>query len=95
MTPVHTVNEYKSDKSQSVSSLFCIMAGDIPISVKIAKKLIITVAIATIPKSSGESKRDRTAVTAREIRIPEYLAIAVYRTPDKSVFFVDCILLGR
>ncbi len=35
-----------------------------------------------------------TAYTFYEIRIPEYLAIAVYRTPDKSVFFVDCILLS-
>lgn len=69
-------------KSFSVKSLFCMMADEKPIVVNSSKKLIKTVAIATIPKSSGVSKRARMAVTIREIISPEYLAIAVYNTPD-------------
>lgn len=45
--------------------------------VNMLKKLIITVAIAITPKSSGRNKRAKTAITIREIIIPEYLAIAV------------------
>lgn len=75
--PVQIVNENSLDKSSLVSSLFCTIAGDIPISVKTLKKFIIIVAMATTPKSSGESNRDRTAVTTNDITMPEYLAIAV------------------
>ena len=53
------------------------MAAEKPILVKIPKKLMMTVATATIPKSLGDSKRASTAVTNNEIIIPEYLAIAV------------------
>lgn len=45
--------------------------------VNIPKKLIITDAMAIIPKSFGESNRANTAVTINEMIIPEYLAIAV------------------
>ena len=57
--------------------LLCIMAGDSPISVKMAKKEMMTVAMATIPKSSCESSRARIPATTSEIMIPLYLAMAV------------------
>jgi hypothetical protein len=60
-----------------VRALFCIIAGDSPISVKMAKKEMMTVAMATIPKSSGESSRARIPATTSEIMIPLYLAMAV------------------
>lgn len=53
------------------------MADEKPILVKMLKKLMITVATATTPKSSGDNMRASTAVTIKEINIPEYLAIAV------------------
>ena len=46
-------------------------------SVKMAKKEMMTVAMATIPKSSGESSRARIPATTSEIMIPLYLAMAV------------------
>lgn len=46
---------------------------------------MITVATATTPKSSGDNMRASTAVTIKEINIPEYLAIAVQKTPEKFV----------
>ena len=45
--------------------------------VKMAKKEMMTVAMATIPKSSGESSRARIPATTSEIMIPLYLAMAV------------------
>ena len=64
-------------KSSSVSVLSCTTAGDIPISVKMAKKEMMTVAIATVPKSLGESNRAKMPATNNEIMMPMYLAIAV------------------
>lgn len=75
--PLQIVKENKAEISFFVRFLFWIIAGEIPISVKILKKFIITVAIATIPKSSGDNNLDKTAVTKSEITIAEYLAIAV------------------
>lgn len=75
--PIQSVKEKMSDSSCSVSVLFCIMAGEMPISVKMPKKAMMTVAIATMPKSSGESRRASTPATTREMTIPLYLASAV------------------
>ena len=63
--------------SFSLRVLCCMIAGDIPISVKILKKAMITIAMATLPKSSGEIRRARIAATIKEITMPLYLAIAV------------------
>ena len=41
------------------------------------EKEMMTVAMATIPKSSGESSRARIPATTSEIMIPLYLAMAV------------------
>ena len=46
-------------------------------SLKTLKKTMMTVATAIIPKSSGVSNLDKTAVTPRDITIPEYFARAV------------------
>ena len=75
--PVHTVNEKIFDSSSFVSDLCCTMAGDTPISVRRLKKAIITVATATIPKSSGERRRASIPATTREMTMPLYLASAV------------------
>ena len=75
--PVHTVNEKISDNSSRVSVLCCTMAGDTPMSVNRLKKAMITVAIATMPKSSGESRRASTPATTSETTTPLYLASAV------------------
>ena len=64
-----------------------------PILVKMLKKLMITVATATTPKSSGDNMRASTAVTIKEINIPEYLAIAVQKTPEKICCFILAITL--
>jgi hypothetical protein len=69
------------------SVLSCIIAGAIPRSLKIPKNVIITIATATTPKSDGDNNRDSMAVIIKEIRIPAYLAIAVYVTPDINVLF--------
>ena len=53
------------------------IADEKPMLVKMLKKLMITVATATTPKSSGDNMRASTAVTIKEIKIPEYLATAV------------------
>lgn len=75
--PVHIVNEKMSDKSSLVSDLCCMMAGDTPMSVRRLKKAMMTVATATIPKSSGDSRRASIPATTREMRTPLYLASAV------------------
>lgn len=77
--------------SESLSSLFCTIAGAIPKSLIIPKKVIITVATATIPKSSGDNIRDNIAVMINEVIIPLYLDIAVYPTPDSNFSFNDTI----
>ncbi|GKG75416.1 hypothetical protein CE91St1_45590 [Parabacteroides goldsteinii] len=53
------------------------IAGAIPRSLNIPKKEIITVAIATTPKSSGSMRRASIPAITKDIIIPEYLAIAV------------------
>lgn len=67
------------------------MAGAIPKSLKTLKKAMITVAMATIPNSSGAIKRASIPATTKDIMIPEYLEIAVYNTPERSSFFVSDI----
>lgn len=64
-------------KSFFKSVLFCMIAGAIPRSLNILKKEIITVAIATTPKSSGSIRRASIPATTKDTIIPEYLAIAV------------------
>ncbi|MBB4621537.1 hypothetical protein GGQ57_001431 [Parabacteroides faecis] len=59
------------------NSLFCMIAGAIPRSLNMLKKEMITVAIATIPNSSGSIRRANIPATTRDTIIPEYLAIAV------------------
>ena len=59
------------------TSVLCTMAGDTPMSVNRLKKAMITVAIATMPKSSGESRRASTPATTSEMTTPLYLASAV------------------
>ena len=70
----HQTSEYKI---RNTIDLCCTIAGDIPISVKRLKNAIMTVAIATTPKSSGESNRARIPATTSDIMIPLYLASAV------------------
>ena len=60
-----------------VNSLFWIMAAGMPILANMPKKLMITVATATMPKSSGLNRRANIAVIIKEMTMPEYLAIAV------------------
>ena len=74
---IQKVKEKILDRSLLVSALCCIIAGEIPISVRSEKKEIMTVAIATIPKSSGEIRRAKTAVTTNVMTMPLYLANAV------------------
>lgn len=59
-------------------------------SLKILKNVIKTKATAITPKSFGGSNLDKTAVTPREISMPEYLAIAVYTNP----LFKSALKLG-
>ena len=53
------------------------IAGAMPRSLKMLKKVMITVATATIPKSEGDSRRASTPETASEMTMPAYLAIAM------------------
>ena len=53
------------------------IAGAIPRSLNIPKKEIITVAIATTPKSSGSMRRASIPAITKDIIIPDYLDIAV------------------
>ena len=75
--PVHMVNEKIFDNSSLVNVLCCTTAVDTPMSVKIPKNAMMTVAMATIQKSSGESKRAKTPDTTNATMIPMYLAKAV------------------
>jgi hypothetical protein len=52
---------------------------------------MIIVAMATVPKSEGDNNRDRMAVIIREIKIPIYFDIPVYRMPDINIFFIAII----
>lgn len=63
--------------SESLSSLFCTIAGAIPKSLITPKKEMITVAIATITKSSGVKSRDRIAVIIKEMTTPAYFDMPV------------------
>jgi len=87
------VNEKILEISLWLKSLFCTMAGEIPISVNILKKAIITVAIATIPKSAGGNIRAKIAVTIKEINRLEYLATAVKNAPESNCCLIDCVIL--
>ena len=62
-----------------------------PQSLNTLKKVIMTVATAIGPKSSGGSIRARTAVTPNATTMPAYFAAPVYITPDTSSFFTDDI----
>ena len=68
-------------------SLVLYNGGRQSISVKMAKKEMMTVAMATIPKSSGESSRARIPATTSEIMIPLYLAMAVLEYSRKKLLF--------
>lgn len=77
LKPNQRVKEKILLRSLVDSSLYCMIAGAIPRSLKIPKKDMITVAIATTPKSSGSIRRASIPATTKDITIPEYLAIAV------------------
>lgn len=84
--PSQSVNENKSERL-SLSRFLCwTMAGDNPKSEKILKKAIITVAMATRPKSSGTNKRAKIPEIIRVIIIPEYFDTAVYKIPVINSF---------
>ena len=78
-----------SDKFSLVKLLFCIIAGANPKSLKILKKVMITIATAITPKSSGVISLANTAETINDTIIPLYLDIALYVTPVKKSFFND------
>lgn len=69
-------------KSLSVKDLYCIIVDVNPISARIIKKDITTVAIATTPNCSGEISLAKIEVTRRLTKIFTYLDIAVKKTPD-------------
>ena len=77
MVPLQIVNENMRVRSSGRSSLFCMIAGPIPKSLNIPKKVIITVTTATIPNSSGAINLARIPAITNETRIPVYFAIAV------------------
>ena len=58
------------------------IAEEKPMLVNNSKNAMKTVAMATTPKSSGVSSRASTAITTKEMTMPEYFATAVYITPD-------------
>ena len=84
--PNQKVKEKISSIFFCVNSLFWTMAGAIPIVLTKENMLINIVAIATTPKSSGVSIRERTIVTHNETKTPIYLASDVYRTPEMNCF---------
>ena len=55
------------------------IAGPIPIVENMDKKLMITVAIATTPKSFGANKRANTIETIRLTKNTEYFSIALQK----------------
>ena len=59
--PKYKVKEKILLRSSLSKSFFCMIAGPIPISDKILKNTIKTVAIATTPKSLGEINLAKTA----------------------------------
>ena len=65
-------------------------AGPIPNSVKMSRNAIITVATAMVPNAAGDTLRASTAVMAREMNIPEYLATAIQNTP----LAISCLMVG-
>lgn len=69
------------------------MALPNPISENILKNVISTVAIATIPNSSGVIRRAKIAVTPNCTITLEYLATAFQNTPFIISFFTDIITL--
>lgn len=68
------------------------MAGPIPIVENICKKLMITIATATIPKSLGEISLAKIADTMKLTNIPEYFSIADQKTPFNISDFKEAIL---
>ena len=53
------------------------IAAPIPRSLNMLKKKVITVTTATIPNLSGDINLASTPVIINDMRIPEYLAMAV------------------
>ena len=53
------------------------IAGAIPRSLKILKKEMMTVAIATTPNSSGAINRANMPATTKDTMIPEYFDTAI------------------
>ena len=78
-----------SDRFSFVRLLFCIIAGTMPKSLNTLKKVIITIATAIIPKSSGDISLANIAETISETIIPLYFDIALYATPVNKSFFRD------
>lgn len=78
---INNDNQKVKEKRLLISSLSsclsCIIAGAIPKSLINPKKVNMTVATATIPKSSGDNKRDRIAVIIKDITIPAYFDMPV------------------
>lgn len=87
--PNQKVKEKISERFSFVRSLFCIIAGAIPKSLNTLKNVMITIAIAIIPKSSGDIILANTADTINDTIIPLYLDIALYATPVNRSFFSD------
>ena len=87
MKPNQTVKEKISDRLSFVRFLFCIIAGAIPKSLNTLKKVIMTIATAIIPKSSGDISLANIADTISDTIIPLYLDIALYATPVNKSFF--------
>lgn len=67
------------------------IAGPIPIVENMDKKLMITVAIATTPKSFGANKRANTIETIRLTKNTEYFSIALHARPFIIAFFISDI----
>ena len=74
---IYTVKEKMLLVSFTVRFLYWIIAGAIPISLIMLKKVMTMVAIATTPKSSGVNSLAKIAVTINEMKILEYLPIPV------------------
>ena len=66
-----------------------------PIVEKIARKLMMIVAIVTTPKSSGEINRARTIETTMLTTKTEYFSIALQNIPFNKSFFMLVIYHQR
>ena len=67
------------------------MAAPNPISIKISRKAVMTVATAIVPNADGDTLRARMAVMPNEINTHEYLATAIQNTPLAISCLIDDI----